>query len=486
VHHHERDSRLCLYVVCQSYLPRACFEFADMVHRIDDACTAGCVALSEEAQWLRNACSRNRARLIAEVCSEMGIRVPMVEDYSACPPPFLSSPSGEGAVGGSEEEEGEGGGPQQPTRGRKTMMALVCVETLHHDLRLVVNSSGSGSDYHSNHNHNHNNNNNQPQQLSQKKVRLLNYCAETVQAFNGVSCVMAPWEAVWVFRGTSFSDNGDVFGQPKGKRHLVLPTTTARTLDRTVAPLLTFSSVAALHNCRALQVFSGGSSPTSSLSLLSSSSSSSSSRRRRRRDQQRQLLLLVAHHQHHPHSQSHSHSHSHSHSQYNSGSSRQLSLNLNNNNNNNNNNHYYNINNNNNNEEGGEAAANNKNNQQQQQQDGGDHQEHQNNVYACYRRVLAKQSFLSSLEEEEANDSLSGATSASGATATTTNTTTSTTTTTSSTEGGGGARKRLEHQYLVFDETVLQQMASLGWVRSEGVSKLMPLAVGIHEHWLSR
>lgn len=37
--------------------------------------------------------------------------------------------------------------------------------------------------------------------------------------------------------------------------------------------------------------------------------------------------------------------------------------------------------------------------------------------------------------------------------------------------------------YLVFDECVLGTMARLGWNRSHGVVKLMPMACALYEHW---
>ena len=33
-HRKGRESRLCMYVVCQSYLPKACLEFADLAHQV--------------------------------------------------------------------------------------------------------------------------------------------------------------------------------------------------------------------------------------------------------------------------------------------------------------------------------------------------------------------------------------------------------------------------------------------------------------------
>ena len=80
------ESRLHLYAACQSYLPKACLDFSTLVHCAvdDEACSADMVCLSEEAQWLRAACERNRARIIAEVCAAMRVRVPTVQVVRRC------------------------------------------------------------------------------------------------------------------------------------------------------------------------------------------------------------------------------------------------------------------------------------------------------------------------------------------------------------------------------------------------------------------
>jgi len=156
-HEGVNENKLCLYVACQSYLPLACLEFADMVHKIEDACTAGCVCLSEEAQWLRSACARNRARIIAEVCARMKISVPTVDDYCSANP-------------------------------SKTPVALISTDTLHHDLFLAPVAPGK--------------------KLETAKIRLMNYCSETQSAHNGSVCVMAPWDGIWIFKGLVASSEG--------------------------------------------------------------------------------------------------------------------------------------------------------------------------------------------------------------------------------------------------------------------------------------
>ena len=209
-HHGTRENKLCLYVVCQSYLPKACMEFADMVHRAGDICTAGCVCLSEELQWLRTASTRNRARLIAEVCKKMNIKLPTVLDYNSA---SLNSIS-----------------------------ALVTTDTLHHDLVLVGGGGGGES-----------------------VVRLLNHCAETKSAFNGSACTMAPWEGVWIFQGLNstqgsaaqnYTSGVSDFGKPYGD--FILPTSAPRIPDKSTlcGPTMPLTFVAADPlQCKPMQIW---------------------------------------------------------------------------------------------------------------------------------------------------------------------------------------------------------------------------------------
>ena len=114
-----------------------------MVQEIDEDCTALDVCLSHETHWLRSACSRNRARIIAHVCDRMGIAYPAMRDYNAAAP--------------------------------APRLAICTTETLHHDMRR------HGPSF----------------------VRILNYCSETSRAFNGSVCAMAPWDGLWIMHGAS-------------------------------------------------------------------------------------------------------------------------------------------------------------------------------------------------------------------------------------------------------------------------------------------
>ena len=134
------NGRLELYAACQSYLPLACAEFARMAFRLHGRCHARFVAQSEEAQWLRMACARNRARVLAKVCAAVGVRAPLIDDYCGMD---------------------------------RAPMAMALGETLHHDLLP----------------------------LRDGRVRVLNYCCVADERGESTLCCMAPWEGLWLVRG---------------------------------------------------------------------------------------------------------------------------------------------------------------------------------------------------------------------------------------------------------------------------------------------
>jgi hypothetical protein len=106
-HWHPVRKRLCIYLACQSYLPKACLEFADLVRDLGDSCTAWDILHSEEAQWLRHANARNRARILAIISSEIGLKCPCMFDYC-----------------NADQKNG-------------CLMAVVTCETLHHDMIML-------------------------------------------------------------------------------------------------------------------------------------------------------------------------------------------------------------------------------------------------------------------------------------------------------------------------------------------------------------
>jgi len=114
--------------------------------------------------------------MIARVCKAMRIRVPVVRDYCAV--------NGGRSLLQQQDSEEE-------------LVAVITNETLHHDVCPIVvdfatkktlskKIAHQGCHF-------------EPRELAM--VRLLNYCCETRTAFNGVACVMAPWEGLWIFEG---------------------------------------------------------------------------------------------------------------------------------------------------------------------------------------------------------------------------------------------------------------------------------------------
>jgi hypothetical protein len=165
-----------LYIVCQSYLPKACLEFADMVRDLGDCCTASEIHHSEEANWLRQACSRNRARLIAAVSREMGIKIPLMLDYSA-------------AVCCDNTSSGFSSLHDALMKYK----AIACIETLHHDMQSLSLKS-LGANY-----HHHVDDDTTSATTNKELIRILNFCTPS----SNTACIMAPWDGVWVFHGDS-------------------------------------------------------------------------------------------------------------------------------------------------------------------------------------------------------------------------------------------------------------------------------------------
>lgn len=153
---HAREHRV--FVVCVGGLRRACDEFLNLALDIAQTkTTAGELCDSEEAWWLRTACSRSRAALIAQCAEHFGFTVPTHDDLRC----FETQ--------------------------RK--VAQVATETLRHDLvRLRDNS-----------------------------VACFNNCADPSTPRNGIMLAVAPTEGFLLFRGTprisgSMTDYGAPFG----------------------------------------------------------------------------------------------------------------------------------------------------------------------------------------------------------------------------------------------------------------------------------
>jgi len=74
-----------LFIVCSGGCPKAADQFCNLMIDVGGKWTAGEVAESEEAWWLRKACQRARCRLIRMLAEEFNLRVQCVEDVLAHP-----------------------------------------------------------------------------------------------------------------------------------------------------------------------------------------------------------------------------------------------------------------------------------------------------------------------------------------------------------------------------------------------------------------
>ena len=165
--YHNWEQGPLLYIICQSYLPKACLEFAEMVRNLGDSCTASDIYHSEEAHWLRQACARNRGRLIAAVCQQMKIKFPAMLDYNACKTGLLMS---------------------DISWMKRNLLAISTVETLHHDLHSIPLLLQHHSSY----------------DAEKELIRVQNFSTtfsdHKHHTHHQTACIMAPWDGVWVFK----------------------------------------------------------------------------------------------------------------------------------------------------------------------------------------------------------------------------------------------------------------------------------------------
>ena len=146
------------FLVCSGGLDLACNQFCNMLVDLGDQWTAGEIAISEEAWWLRRACSRGRCRVIKELCDAFGLHIPHIIDYN------------------SHEQ---------------STVAIPAIETVMHDLTI----SGNASD---------------------GIVSVFNECMDTTRPFNGILTRMHAAEGYWLFRGSNGNaPHGSTFGDAR-------------------------------------------------------------------------------------------------------------------------------------------------------------------------------------------------------------------------------------------------------------------------------
>ena len=147
-----------LFAVCSGGCAKAADQFCNRMIDVGGKWTAGEVADSEEAWWLRKACQRARTRLIKMLADEFGLRVPCVEDVLAHP------------LAGAAEDPPRASGRQGPP---PILMAVPTTDTVEHDL-----ARGDGL-----------------------TVMVTNSAIDTTRVTNGMLCHMHPSEGYWLFRG---------------------------------------------------------------------------------------------------------------------------------------------------------------------------------------------------------------------------------------------------------------------------------------------
>lgn len=127
-------------------------------HQLTHLLFAGEIAVSEEAWWLRRACSRGRCRLLKELSDAFGLKVASVKDIHCRDLQHIVVPS---------------------------------VDTIVHDMTI----SGSVSD---------------------GIVSVFNECMDTTRPFNGILSQMHPGEGYWLFRGAkAVTPFGSTFGDSR-------------------------------------------------------------------------------------------------------------------------------------------------------------------------------------------------------------------------------------------------------------------------------
>jgi len=143
---YNRDARSHkLFIVCSGGCPKACDEFCNTVIDVGGEWTAGEIADSEEAWWLRRACQRARCRLIRMLADRFGVRVNSVDDVQA----YYSS---------SQESH---------------LLAVPCTDTVEHDICRLQNN----------------------------RTAVHNLAVDTTRLTNGILVQMHPSEGYWLFRG---------------------------------------------------------------------------------------------------------------------------------------------------------------------------------------------------------------------------------------------------------------------------------------------
>lgn len=133
-----------LFIVCSGGCAKAADQFFNLVIDVGREWTAGEIADSEEAWWLRRASQRSRCRLTSMLADKFGLRIQSVEDVLA-----------------------------YTTGGKAVLQAVPTTDTVEHDISRI----------------------------GQQGVAVYNLSTDTTRITNGILCQMHPAEGYWLFRG---------------------------------------------------------------------------------------------------------------------------------------------------------------------------------------------------------------------------------------------------------------------------------------------
>ena len=177
-----------LFAICSGGCSKASDQFFNLVIDVGKEWTAGEVADSEEAWWLKKACYRSRCRLLKMMADHFGIKIKSVDDVLAHPDtrvPLMKRTEVTPAMDHVDLID---------------FSDSSCSPRIH---RTFANST-SRVDYSSNVSlavHCTDTVENDMIRRDEKFVTIHNSCVDTTRVTNGILCQMQPAEGVWLFRG---------------------------------------------------------------------------------------------------------------------------------------------------------------------------------------------------------------------------------------------------------------------------------------------
>ncbi len=198
-----------MFLCCSGGLEKASDAFCNLMIDVGDKCTAQEVVDSEEAWWLRKACSRARCRLLKGLADAFGLRVQHIQ---AC---AFNNKQTSAPLSATDASVLSLSLLQDIQSHTTTGMAIASTDTVEHDLTRVGGT-----------------------------VAVYNGCCDTTRPFNGILTRMHPAEGLWLFKGAARGEGfGSIYGdgrvcgafptmQPASSRASAMPTGDAECIVR--------------------------------------------------------------------------------------------------------------------------------------------------------------------------------------------------------------------------------------------------------------